>query len=104
MKRIGIIGGLSPESTKMYYSELVKKYLAKTDGQFPEIIIYSVNMTECKAYLDNDKPDTLANVLSDAASSLVEAGADFIAMASNTQATNPFQTVRFKTILGEMMA
>lgn len=84
MKKIGILGGLSPESTKMYYSELVKKYIAKTGGQFPEIIIYSVNMSECKSYLDNNAPETLAKVLSEAADSLAKAGADFIAMASNT--------------------
>ena len=84
MKKIGILGGLSPEATQLYYAEIVKKYLAKTNGQFPEIIIYSVNLTECKGYLDSKKPEMLAQVLSMAVESLVNAGADFIAMASNT--------------------
>lgn len=84
MNKIGILGGLSPESTQLYYSEIVKKYLARSNGQFPEIIIYSVNLAECKAYLENKKPDTLAKVLSNAVDSLVKAGADFVAMASNT--------------------
>lgn len=84
MKKIGILGGLSPESTQLYYSEIVKKYLARSEGQFPEIIIYSVNLMECKAYLDNNKPDALVKVLSNAVDSLVMAGADFVVMASNT--------------------
>ncbi len=84
MKKIGILGGLSPESTKMYYSELVKKYFSRSKGQFPEILIYSVNMSECKKYQEAGDLDSLADLLSNAANSLVQAGADFISMASNT--------------------
>lgn len=84
MKKIGILGGLSPEATQMYYAEIVKKYLSRSGGQFPEIIIYSVNLTECKSYLDNNTPEILEKVLSEKVDSLVKAGAEFVAMASNT--------------------
>jgi len=84
MRKIGLIGGLGPESTKLYYSELENKFLKKSKGQYPEIIIYSVNMSECKAFQEKDDLNSLANLLSHAVDSLVKAGADFVSIASNT--------------------
>ncbi len=45
MKRIGIIGGLGPEATVDYFKEIINAFKnEKGDLDYPEIIIYSVNM------------------------------------------------------------
>ncbi len=47
MKKIGIIGGLGPEATIDYYKELINAFKNESgDLNYPEIIIYSVNMSE----------------------------------------------------------
>jgi aspartate racemase len=84
MKKPGIIGGLGPESTKLYYTELINRYLNRSGGQFPEIVIYSLDMSEFKAYLDNNDLDSVIGLLSGAVDSLANAGADFVSIASNT--------------------
>jgi aspartate racemase len=43
-KKIGIIGGLSQESTVSYFLHLTKSYVARFgDYGYPEILIHSVN-------------------------------------------------------------
>ncbi|MBN2214570.1 MAG: amino acid racemase [Bacteroidales bacterium] len=84
MKKIGIIGGLGPESTILYYKELIDRYQSKSKGREPEIIINSVSLTEFKRYMDNHDFNSAVKLLSGAADSLVKGGADFISMASNT--------------------
>ena len=43
-KMIGILGGISPESTLAYYDRLTKCYYeAYGDYYYPEIIIYSLD-------------------------------------------------------------
>ena len=47
MKKIGIIGGLGPEATSEYYKEIINAFKNESgDLNYPEIIIYSVNMSE----------------------------------------------------------
>jgi aspartate racemase len=44
MKKIGILGGMSPESTTLYYQHITRTYTARFgDYGYPEILIYSVN-------------------------------------------------------------
>src|SRR4030042_3982749 len=84
MKKIGILGGLGPESTILYYKELIDRYQSKSNGQDPVIIIYSVSLPEFKKYMDNQDFISAIRLLSGAMESLVKAGADFISIASNT--------------------
>ncbi len=84
MKKIGIIGGLGPESTILYYKELVDRYKIKSGGDDPVIIIHSVSLREFKKYMDNYDLISAVKLLSGATESLVKAGADFVSMASNT--------------------
>jgi aspartate racemase len=43
-KRIGILGGISYESTKQYYELIHKKYYnRKHDYYFPEVVVFSLN-------------------------------------------------------------
>ena len=84
MKKIGIIGGLGPESTKMYYDQIIEQYRIRANGQYPQIIIYSVNMEELKMYQEQKNMDSLEMMLSAKVDALADAGADFAVMASNT--------------------
>ena len=43
MKKIGILGGMSPESTTLYYEHITRTYTARHgDFGYPEVLIYSV--------------------------------------------------------------
>jgi aspartate racemase len=44
MKKIGILGGMSYESTIKYYDLILQKYYDRyQDYYYPEILIYSLN-------------------------------------------------------------
>lgn len=85
MKTIGLIGGMSWESTIPYYkiiNEEVKKRLGGLHSA--KMILYSVEFDEierCQASGDWDKS---ALILGNAAKSLEAAGADFIVICTNT--------------------
>ena len=85
MKKIGIVGGMAPESTLEFYRQLT--VLAQenlSDRAYPTVIIYSVNMAEFRKRLSSeDYPETIS-FLSNAIKSLALAGADFAVIASNT--------------------
>jgi len=85
MKRVGIIGGLGPVSTLDYYSGIIDGFRAKAnDGNYPEIVINSVNMADVLSYVTNKKWDSLEKLLLGAIRDLANAGAEFAAIASNT--------------------
>jgi len=85
MKTLGLIGGIAPESTIAYYRQLIAAYRQKQpDGNYPAIIINSINM---KKMLDMIGANALADVteyLSGEVQKLAKAGADFALLASNT--------------------
>ena len=85
MKTIGIIGGMSWESTVTYYqiiNETVKQELGSLHSA--KILLYSVDFSEierCQAEGDWEKS---GDILASAAESLERAGADFLVIATNT--------------------
>lgn len=85
MKTIGLIGGMSWESTVTYYqviNEIVNQELGGLHSA--KILLYSVDFAEiekCQADGDWDKS---ADILSAAARNLEKAGADFIVICTNT--------------------
>lgn len=85
MKTIGLIGGMSFESTIPYYqiiNETVQKELGGLNSA--KILLYSVNfreIEECQAKGDWDKS---GKILGNVAKSLELAGADFIVICTNT--------------------
>ena len=85
MKKIGILGGMSYESTIKYYDLLLQKYYDKyNDYNYPEILIYSLNFQKVIDYeLGNDKPKYVDYLMS-GINSLKKGGADFIIMAANS--------------------
>jgi aspartate racemase len=85
MKRIGIIGGLGPEATIDYYKEIINSFKgSNSDLNYPEIIVYSVNMSEFTALMRAKKYDAVTDYLLEKIESLERAGADFAAMSANT--------------------
>jgi aspartate racemase len=84
-KKIGIIGGLSPESTVSYYLHITRTYVERYgDYGYPEIFIYSVNLENYHRWRSEDRWDLIAENLIAAAECLKKAGADFGLIATNT--------------------
>jgi aspartate racemase len=84
-KKIGILGGMSPESTIEYYQHLTRTYTERFgDYGYPEIIIYSVSFQPYVDWPREDRWDLVARGLSEAAQKLEAAGADFVIIATNT--------------------
>jgi len=84
-KKIGILGGMSPESTIAYYEHITRRYTERFgDYGYPEIIIYSVSFQPYVDWPQQERWDLVAQGLSEAARRLEVAGADFIVIATNT--------------------
>lgn len=84
-KKIGILGGMSPESTIEYYEHITRTYTERFgDYGYPEIIIYSVSFQPYADWPKENRWDLVAQGLSEAAQRLEAAGADFIIIATNT--------------------
>ena len=85
MKTVGIIGGIAPESTIIYYKEIIKAFRAVDAGNnYPQLIINSINMTKMLAFLADNNEDGLVDYLLSETDKLARAGADFGVLASNT--------------------
>jgi len=85
MKRIGLIGGLSPESTIHYYEILCREYNDKFgELNFPEITIQSLNLQKLVELFGKNDWDGVASILLDAIHRLKGAGAEFAAILANT--------------------
>jgi aspartate racemase len=85
MKRIGLIGGLSPESTVHYYQILCREYNRSVGGlNFPEIVIESINLQSLVTLFGENDWDGVAKILLTALNRLKDAGADFSAILANT--------------------
>jgi aspartate racemase len=85
MKRIGLIGGLGPEATVDYYQEIIHAF--KSTGEemvYPEIIIYSVNMSEFLVMMRKQEYDQAVSYLLNKINTLISAGVDFVAITANT--------------------
>jgi len=85
MKTIGLLGGMSWESTVTYYqviNETIKKELGGLHSA--KCILYSVDFDEIETYQSRGEWDKSAEVLAQAAQALERAGADFIIICTNT--------------------
>lgn len=85
MKKLGLIGGVGPESSIEYYRLIIKQFQERLDSKdYPEMIINSINMTEMLSYVFNNQLDKLVDFLSVRIKSLELSGVDYGAIASNT--------------------
>lgn len=84
-KRIGILGGMSPESTAEFYSVLAQKhYDQHHDYEYPEIVIFSVNFARMIDLQEAGDHQKYAAELVKGIRALERAGVELITMASNT--------------------
>ena len=85
MKKIGIVGGTSPESTVSYYLRITHEYTRRFgDYGYPEIIIYSVSFQEFVDWTTEGNWTAVEEKLAEAFDSLAAGGADMGLIAANT--------------------
>jgi aspartate racemase len=85
MQTIGLIGGMSWESTVSYYQMINRGIKAQLGGlHSAKLILYSVDFAEIESLQHKGDWDQAANILVAAAQSLQKAGADFILICTNT--------------------
>jgi aspartate racemase len=84
-KTIGLLGGMSPESTVEYYRYITRTYTERFgDYGYPPILIHSVSFQPYVDWPNQGRWDLVAAGLSEAARHLEAGGADFIVIATNT--------------------
>lgn len=85
MKIVGIIGGMSCESSKHYYERINNIINSKLgDLSTAEIIMYSVNFQDIEPYMRRNDWKPIKEKLCDIAKKLELIGADIIVIATNT--------------------
>lgn len=85
MKKLGLIGGMGPESTIPYYHDIVYGVQEAIGEQaFPELTIESVNVFKVLELCKEQKYDELTKYLMRAIDNLAKSGADFAALSANT--------------------
>lgn len=85
MKTIGLIGGMSWESTLSYYKAInqgIKKQLGGLHSA--KLVLFSVDFDEIEKLQHQGKWQETADILSNAAVSIEKAGADFFLICTNT--------------------
>ncbi|HOD92918.1 MAG TPA: aspartate/glutamate racemase family protein [Clostridia bacterium] len=85
MKSIGLIGGMSYESTVTYYNT-INNHINNMLGEHhsAKILLYSVDFEEIYVNIQNKDWKKAANILIDAAVKLENGGVDFILICTNT--------------------
>ncbi|TCK08690.1 aspartate/glutamate racemase family protein [Marinobacterium mangrovicola] len=85
MKTIGLIGGMSWESTQTYY-RLINEHVREQLGGLhsAKLVLFSVDFAEIERLQHQGNWEATADILAQAARSLEAAGADFILICTNT--------------------
>lgn len=85
MKTIGLIGGMSWESSSEYYRIINEEVKQRLGGlHSAKCILYSIDFEEIEICQRNGEWEKAAQILTDVARSLESAGADFIVICTNT--------------------
>lgn len=85
MKTIGLLGGMSWESTVSYY-QIINETVKKKLGGFhsAKILLYSFNFEEIERLLEEGNWNEIGRILVEKAIALENAGADIILICTNT--------------------
>ena len=84
-KRIGILGGISAESTLRYYDRIIKGYFERRrDYYYPEVVIFSLNFQRFTDFEDRGDRDGYVAEIMSGVRALERAGAEFVVMAANS--------------------
>ena len=85
MKTVGIIGGISPESTVDYYRLIIAAYgEQRPDGSSPSIIINSIDLDKLRRMFDGNQYPAIVAYLTTELQRLAAAKADFAVISANT--------------------
>jgi len=85
MKTIGLIGGMSWESTAVYYKLLNEMAARRLGGlHSAKLVLFSVDFHEVEQVMTDGRWNDIANILGNAGLALRNAGADFIVLCTNT--------------------
>jgi aspartate racemase len=83
MARVGLVGGLGPESTIDYYKRIIEAWQRHEPGSAPSIVIDSLDVQQAIRLVSGDRP-ALIEYLGASVQRLAAAGVDFVAMTANT--------------------
>ncbi len=85
MKVIGLIGGMSWESTVPYYRQINETIKERLGGlHSAKIVLYSVDFHDIERFQHSGDWEAAGKVLGEAAHALESAGADFLVLCTNT--------------------
>jgi len=85
MKTIGLLGGMSWQSTVSYYQSINNEITAQLGGlHSAKVCLYSVDFDEIEKLQKQDNWQQTAEILSKAAQSIEAGGADFLLICTNT--------------------
>ena len=85
MKTIGLLGGMSWESTASYYRIINDEIKRRLGGlHSAQIILYSLDFKEIEDLQHRDRWDDAADILADGARRIESGGADFLLICTNT--------------------
>ncbi len=85
MKKLGLIGGIGPESTLVYYKDIIEKYRSiNQNGTYPKIIIDSLDLSKIYSLVENKNWELFTKSFVDSLKNLAAGGAEFAAMTANT--------------------
>jgi aspartate racemase len=81
--RVGLVGGLGPESTIDYYRRILEVWQRQDSGSAPAIVIDSLDVQVGIRLVQADRQG-LIDYLAQSVQRLAAAGADFVALTANT--------------------
>lgn len=85
MKKIGLIGGIGPESTLIYYKSIVYKANAIVGHKFfPKLTVESINVFDVFDFCNKSDFAGLTDYVMQGVNNLVASGAEIIALTGNT--------------------
>lgn len=84
MKKLGIVGGIGPESTLDYYKGINAGFAKRVCGGNPPLVIDSLNLADMYAFAANKQWPEFTERLVGSVRNLVASGAEFAVMAANT--------------------
>lgn len=84
-QRIGLLGGMSATSSQLYYTELCRLTQERCGGlTSPDLILRSVDFAPIEQWMRSGEWDLISDLLIREAQLLERAGAEVIALATNT--------------------
>jgi aspartate racemase len=85
VQTIGLIGGMSWESSAVYYRDLNVGVQQRLGGlSSPKLVLSTVDFAEVTALEDDERWDRVGQLLADAAQGVERAGADFLLLCTTT--------------------